>query len=195
MAVNLAVGPTDNSPSTQPLRLRPWQPSDLAALLEAHRDPEFRRWATTVLDDEQAAGRWLEDQREQWAAGTRYSFVIVTAGAGAGEGGEPGGAVVGGIGVTEVEREDGSAEVGYWVGLAHRRQGIASRALEAVSQWALDLPDGPGLDRLDLLHSVENERSCAVAHRAGYALQRVLPPLPPQFPDKGHLHARHTHAV
>ncbi|MDJ1134806.1 GNAT family N-acetyltransferase [Streptomyces iconiensis] len=184
MAVHLSVESVASLPA---LRLRPWRDGDLGELLAAHRDPEVRRWTTNPLDDEAAAARWLEAQQEGWEAGSRYSFAVVAEG-GTGDRGR----LVGGAGVKEVEPEKVSAEVGYWVAAAYRGQGVASRALEAVSQWALDVPDGLELDRLDLLHSVENEPSCAVAEKTGYALMSLLDPLPPQFPapSGGHLHAR-----
>lgn len=192
MAVNLTVEPADTSQTLPTLRLRPWQPQDLTELLAAYSDPETRRWDSDPFDDETGAARWIDVRRAEWGAGSRFSFAIVTDATGATGANGGAGYLVGGIGIKGVEPEKFTAEVGYWVNAAHRGQGVASRALEAVSQWALDLPDGLGLERLDLLHSVDNPPSCAVAEKAGYPLQSVLPPLLPQFPAKGHLHARHA---
>jgi hypothetical protein len=46
------------------------------------------------------------------------------------------------------------------------------------------------LDKLELIHAVGNHASCRVAGKAGFALSAVLPPVPPEFPDDGHLHIR-----
>jgi RimJ/RimL family protein N-acetyltransferase len=47
-----------------------------------------------------------------------------------------------------------------------------------------------GLQRLELLHQLDNLASCRVAQKSGYALTKVLPADPPAFPSPGHLHVR-----
>jgi RimJ/RimL family protein N-acetyltransferase len=93
-----------------------------------------------------------------------------------------------------IRRLDGqiatSGEVGYWVASAARGRGIAPRALSAVCAWAFTDPGGRPFERLDLIHTVGNEASCRVADKAGFAFAAMLPPLPPGFPDDGHLHVR-----
>ncbi len=64
--------------------------------------------------------------------------------------------------------DDGVANVAYWVLPAARGAGVASRALAAVSAWALD---DIGFHRLELDHSTRNHASCRVATKAGYRLE------------------------
>lgn len=170
MIVTLSVEPTPSAPE---LTLRPWRPDDVPALVAAHRDPLMRRWLATHLADEAAARRWVAAQEEGRADGSRYSFAMVADGR-----------VVGHI---AVKREGGAAAVGYWTAAEARGRGVASRALDAVSRWALrTLP----LERIELFHGVGNDGSCRVAHKCGYALRSVLAPRPPAHPREGHLHVR-----
>jgi hypothetical protein len=38
--------------------------------------------------------------------------------------------------------------------------------------------------------AIGNQASCRVADKAGFAFSAVMPPLPPEFPQDGHLHIR-----
>lgn len=65
-----------------------------------------------------------------------------------------------------------NAEVGYWVGQAHWRCGIASEALGLVSDWAwAHLPE---VTRLYAPIFARNAGSQAVARRCGYQLEGLL---------------------
>ncbi|HWO66283.1 MAG TPA: GNAT family N-acetyltransferase, partial [Umezawaea sp.] len=132
------------------LRLRPWRSDDLPALLAAHRDPVMRRWLTTSLADEADARRWLAAQAAGWASGTRFSFAVVA--------GDHEDLPIGHV-VVKVATA-GVAEVGYWTAATVRGRGIAPRALDTASRWALDTQDLVPLTRLDLLHAKENQASC-----------------------------------
>ncbi|MEV0232074.1 GNAT family N-acetyltransferase [Nonomuraea sp. NPDC050786] len=173
----LYVNPTASAPT---LSLRPWRAEDTAALVAAHRDPLMRRWMITPLVSEADARRWIDDQDRGWADGVRFSFAIV-------ERDQPVGHIVvkGGA-----DPADASAEVGYWTSAEARGRGIASRALERVSRWALGAQRVMPLARLDLLHAVGNHASCRVAEKCRYVLSSVLPAQPPLFPSEGHLHVR-----
>ncbi|MEV7280031.1 GNAT family N-acetyltransferase [Streptomyces sp. NPDC093111] len=176
----------DASPSAPPLVLRPWSMADVAALVEAYRDPAMRRWITTVVDDEADAERWVETQEAGWASGTRFSFAVLEAGAG-----EDPGRLVGNVALKGVAAGKPTAEVGYWTAAPARGRGVAQRALEAVTDWAFRTFGDAGLDTLELLHQVDNEASCRVAEKSGYPLDRLLSATPPAFPRDGHLHVRH----
>ena len=60
------------------------------------------------------------------------------------------------------------AGVGYWVLPAARGAGVATRALTALTVWALD---EIGFHRLELDHSTRNHASCGVATKSGYLLE------------------------
>lgn len=175
MTVVLPVPRTD---SATDLWLRPWRLHDLPILLAAHSDPLLRHWLTTALADDVEARQWLAAQDVGWAAATRFSFAVVAADD------EPLGHVVVKVGT------DDTAEVGYWTAAAARGHGVAARALETVSRWALHGQEIVPLTRLELLHAAENHASCRVAVKCHYALLGHLPPAPPDFPAAGHRHLR-----
>jgi RimJ/RimL family protein N-acetyltransferase len=177
MAVILSVPLTGSAPA---LRLRPWRLDDLPALVAAHRDPLLRRRLSTSLTCEAEAGQWLDAQTTGWATATRFGFAV-TADA---DDRTPLGHVVVKVGIAA------AAEVGYWTAACARGQGIAARAVDTVSHWALGTQDMVVLTRLDLLHSVDNHASCRVAVKCGYVLHDLLPAAPPAFPTDGHRHVR-----
>lgn len=166
-----AIGPTPA------LRLRPWRASDAPALVEAHGDPEMRRTLTKHLDDPQAAADWLAGQTEGWTDGTRRGFAVFDADSGTL------------LGHVVVKRPpSAAAEIGYWTVAAARGRGVAPGAVAAVSRW-LFATDST-VDRIELLHAVDNPASCRVAGKAGFGLRAELPPHPPAYPGPGHLHVR-----
>jgi RimJ/RimL family protein N-acetyltransferase len=184
MTISLSAEPTASAPA---LRLRPWQAEDVVALVTAHRDPLLRRWLTTSLVTEADARRWIDEQSEEWATGARLNFAVLECGSDNSNLGHPIGHIVvkGGADPTKT-----SAEVGYWTSAEVRGRGIAPRALEAVSRWALGSQRVMPLTRLDLLHASDNHASCRVAEKCRYVLRSVLPAQPPAFPTEGHLHVR-----
>jgi RimJ/RimL family protein N-acetyltransferase len=177
MTITLSVSKTESAVA---LRLRPWRLDDLPALLTAHRDPVLRRWLATSLADETDARQWLDAQAAGWACTTRFSFAVVADK----DDNPPIGHVVVKVGTA------GVAEVGYWTAAAVRGQGIAARALDTASRWALGEQNLVQLTRLDLLHAKDNRASCRVAEKCGYLLHDLLPAAPPAFPDSGHRHVR-----
>jgi RimJ/RimL family protein N-acetyltransferase len=75
--------------------------------------------------------------------------------------------LLGAVGLHAVDRSRARGEIGYWTSPWARREGVATRALNLLSGWALD-PAGLGLARLELYAEPENHASQEVAVRAGY---------------------------
>ncbi|MFI9402029.1 GNAT family N-acetyltransferase [Nocardia sp. NPDC052316] len=165
---------------TAALRLRPWRCDDLPSLVAAHRDPGLRRWLAGHLVDETAARNWLGAQADGWMERTRFSFAVVIA--------DDDHSPVGHVVVKTITA--GVAEVGYWTAAHARGLGIAARAVETVSRWALAEQKMVHLNQLELLHAQGNHASCRVANKCGFTLQDVLPAAPPTFPGDGHRHVR-----
>ena len=70
-----------------------------------------------------------------------------------------------------IEREAGTAELGYIVAPSARGRGVATTALRLLTEWAFaEL----GALRLELLVGVENHASKRVAERNRYRLEGVL---------------------
>lgn len=165
-----------------PLLMRPWRPDDIPALLAAYDDPAMRHWLSTQVFEVADAERWLAVQRDGWASGRRLSFAVTDT--------ERGGRLVGNLALKRPVPGAESAEAGYWTTAAARGRGVASRGLQALTDWAFATFAAEGLRRLELLHQVDNEASCRVAEKAGYPLAEVIPALPPQYPLDGHRHVR-----
>ncbi|MFB6578614.1 GNAT family N-acetyltransferase [Streptomyces sp. NPDC056402] len=165
------------TPTAPALVLRPWRVQDVAALVEAAPDPG--------LASEDDGLRWVRAQERGWAAGVRFGFAVLEAARGAAPA-----RLVGNVVLKEVASGKASAEVGYWTAAGARGRGVAPRALEALTVWSLEAFRADGLERLELLHQVDNPASCRVAAKCGYAYDRTLAAAPPAYPLDGHLHVR-----
>jgi len=158
------------------LSLRPWRLSDAPALLAAAQDTALRHWTSLDVRDEPDAVRWIEEQERGRTSGRRLAFAVT----------EPDGRL---LGHAVLKHPDAAtAEVGYWTAAAARGRGVASAALRGLTAWAFD--SYRALERLELIHQVDNAASCRVAEKCGYGLEGVLPPRPPAYPRDGHLHVR-----
>ncbi|OAR22777.1 acetyltransferase [Streptomyces sp. ERV7] len=171
------------TPTAPPLTLRPWRPDDIPALIEAYQDPALRRGAAAPLESEGDVREWMRMQEEGWATGDRFGFAVLETSQGAER-------LVGNVVLKGVAAESPGAEVGYWTAAVARGHGVAPRALETLTTWAFDTFRADGLERLELLHQVDNAASCRVAEKTGYAFDRILAAWPPTYPLDGHLHVR-----
>jgi RimJ/RimL family protein N-acetyltransferase len=178
----LTVQPSAAAPG---LLLRPWTEQDIPAMVAAHRDPVMRHWLRHPVTTTEEAHRIIQARRADRRAGTGFSFAILEDHADGATGD-----LVGGVSIRGLASEAASGEVGYWVTAPSRGRGIAPLALSTVCEWAFRLPRSRPLEQLELIHDVGNHASCRVADKAGFALSAVLPPLPPEFPNDGHLHIR-----
>ncbi|RLP85642.1 GNAT family N-acetyltransferase [Micromonospora sp. CV4] len=167
------------TPSAPGLVLRPWRDDDLDALLAAYRDPVLHRWTRRPLTTVDEGRQWLEQTRRDWDDGRRFTFAVL-------EDAADGPLLVACVVLKRIAPRRPAAEVGYWTAAWARGRGVAPRAVTALSRWAF--AQFPGLERLDLLHQVDNPASCRVAEKSGYVFQEVLPAYPP-FPRDGHRHA------
>jgi len=133
--------------------LRPWESSDAPIFLSAYQDEEIRRWHTRRPSSENRVREWFDAYRYDWERERGGHWAVV------------GGEVLGRIALGSVNLDEGIAGVGYWVLPAARGAGVASRALSALSAWALD---EIGFHRLHLDHSTRNHASCRVATKCGF---------------------------
>lgn len=150
--------------------LREWKDGDLGAMVKLFDDPEVAYWTPLVSPfGPQAARAYLERARQRRAAGERLQLAITV------DGGEPVGEVLlmlSGLGLDV-------AEIGYSVGAAYRGQGLASRAVRVMTEFARE---SVGVSRLLLEIEAGNAASVAVARASGYRLTDA-PPVPSE--EKG----------
>ena len=80
------------------------------------------------------------------------------------------GVAMGNVGIGSMEHRHGTGWVYYWVSAEARGRGLATLALASIADWAFT---EQGLHRLELGHRTNNEGSCRVATRAGFAAEGV----------------------
>jgi len=140
------------------ISLREWRDEDLDDLVELLDEPDIARWTPMPSPFDLEAGvAYLKRARQSRANGQRIQLAITV------DGTSPVGEMLL-FGVDAGLRE---AELGYLVGAAYRRRGLASSALSLLSGYALSTL---GLTRLLLRIDPANTASCAVARRCGYRL-------------------------
>jgi [ribosomal protein S5]-alanine N-acetyltransferase len=64
-----------------------------------------------------------------------------------------------------------SAELGYWLGVAHWGQGIATEAINAITRWGHDTLE---LERIFAQPFANNLTSCRVLEKAGFVLEGTM---------------------
>jgi RimJ/RimL family protein N-acetyltransferase len=130
--------------------------SDLEAISAASHDPESLRWLTDPPMDESTRRTSMARVADAWQTGQAAPMVIAAA-----DTDEP-------VGIVNLQfRDDEIATIAYSVFPANRGQGIAPRAVQVVSGWALG---ELGLTQLILEADQNNAASIRVAEKCGFTL-------------------------
>lgn len=151
---------------TARLLLRAPRPGDGAALHAAvHASlPELRAWmawASTPLD-EAGSEAHLRQAAARFLLRTELRYLIFDR---AGE------VLLGSTGFHALDWRVPKAETGYWVATPHAGRGYVTEAVLALSEVGFG---ALGFRRIEIRCDALNERSAAVARRAGYALDARL---------------------
>ena len=143
--------------------LAPLAAVHIAAVEALTTDPDVLRF-TRVPDPPppRFVQTWLAGYEDGRREGTREAFAIVD---------EGDGEFLGIAVAPQIDRIARTAELGYVVAPGARGRGVASEALRLMTEWAFGVL---GMERLELLISVENEASKRVAARCGYVREGVL---------------------
>jgi RimJ/RimL family protein N-acetyltransferase len=140
--------------------LRAWStsPEDVAALAAAWADPDVVAAHRVPADvSVAAAARWLRGDVERRRRGMALDLVI---GPLSGES-----AVLGEVGLRNVDRVSRRAELSWWTAPGHRGRGVASAAARLLTDWARRPP--LGLVQVWCRIDRANTRSARVAAAAG----------------------------
>jgi [ribosomal protein S5]-alanine N-acetyltransferase len=145
------------------IRLRLLAEADLEALIEAVQDPEVPRWTRIPSPyGESEARAWLDHEERLRAGGEGLGTLIVEAATDR---------LLGGIGLVHIDWEEARCELGYWLTAEARGRAMMTRAVRLLAEWTFEsLP----IERITILAAVENDRSRAVAERAGFTFEGVL---------------------
>ena len=148
--------------TTQRLVMRKPSADDAPDALAMLQDPLVERWnpAPDVVDLDSAVA-WCASGAD-WGSGTHATW----------HGLDPAtGRLIVNISLFSIDADHRAAKVGYRVVPWRRRQGYATEALRAVTEWAFT---ERGLERVQLEHSTPNLTSCHVALRSGYRIEGTL---------------------
>lgn len=145
------------------LRLRAFEPGDLALIEEASSDPLIPTITTVPSAFSPTRGaRFIERQVQRRLSGEGWSLAILDAATQQS---------VGQVGLWISNLSNGRAELGYWVAPSGRGRGAAGRALQLLSDWALDHLD---VARLSLFIEPWNTASIKTAEAAGFHQEALL---------------------
>ena len=138
------------------IALRAKARTDVEALTAACQDPEIPRWTLVPVPYRRAdALGWIAATELELDAGLAIDWLAVDADD----------ALLASIALMGIDRERGTAEIGYWVARAARGRGVATRAVRLVRDWAAG---ELGLTTLELVIHEDNAPSHAVARAAGF---------------------------
>ncbi len=159
------------------LLLRPWELDEAEVLVEMAKDPLTQLWNGFGTNDLPGMQAWIERQRI-WLEGATWAIHDAATDQ-----------VLGSISLFHLDGANSSGEIGYGVASWARGQGVAGRAVTAVSQFGFG---ELALERIELFHAIENTSSCRVATKAGFVQEGVLRKSY-RYAD-GLLHDEHIHA-
>ena len=131
------------------VRLRLWSVHDVDALVAAWADEEIQRW--TRVPEQRGpddALRWIASEQLRRDRSLALDLVISP---------HDGDEVLGEVGMIPLAGGPSRAELGWWVGAAHRRQGVATRAVGLFATWLRD-----ELEFTDLFAEVDPENPASV---------------------------------
>lgn len=139
------------------VRIEPIARRHAAAIRRLAAAPEVA--ATTLVPHpypSDGAARFVEDAAEAWEDGVAYSFAVLADGV-----------LVGSVGLKEVDREAGQADLGYWIGVPFWGRGYATAAARRAVAFGVE---SLGLRRITA-HTLErNPASARVLERVGFHL-------------------------
>jgi RimJ/RimL family protein N-acetyltransferase len=144
------------------VRLRPWGAADVPALVDAWADEEIQKWtAVPPQRDSAAALRWIASEQLRRDRSLAIDLVVSPADL-------DDATVLGEVGLVPLAGGPNRAELGWWVAPAHRRHGIATRAVGMFATWARDVV---GFTDLFAEVHADNPASLWVAESAGLRLR------------------------
>lgn len=157
-------------------RLRPWAARDLDALVAIETDPLIVQWNPLSKPDD-PVDAWLQ-RRSAWTDHASWAVVDATD------------HLIGSVSLFQFDATNSNCMLGYWTAPAFRGRGHAPRAARLAAAYAFT---SLGIERVAVFHAVENEPSCRVAVKAGFAYEGTAR-LGWRYPD-GELHDEHVHAM
>jgi len=136
--------------------LRRWRSADLDAACEAvlASVEHLRPWMPFAVDFSRATqAEFLAGSERDWESGAAFNYAMLLDGE-----------IAGSIGLM-ARIGPGGLEIGYWVGKAFTRRGLATAGAAALVREAFALP---GVDRVEIVHDELNVPSGGVPRKLGF---------------------------
>lgn len=126
--------------------------------------PELQVWMPWAKPDRQLeeSEAFVRRSAAQWIERTDLTLLLLE---------KETGLVVGSSGLHRMDWEVPSFEIGYWLRTSHWGQGLMTEAVVGLKDFAFEIL---GARRLEIRCDVQNERSAAVARRAGFPWEATL---------------------
>ena len=150
--------PIPHSFETERFLIRRYETSDVEVLYQAARESiaqvfEFLPWCHPDYQKRDATD-WLETIAPNWKDGSVYNFGIFS---------KDGTEFHGGCGVNQIDGHP-IANLGYWVKTPSAGKGIATEATIGLARFCTEKM---GLQRIEIVMSIQNRASKAVAEASG----------------------------
>lgn len=130
----------------------------MAEIIELPRIAGVKLVRLKVLSDER--GRFLETFRKEWFPERTWLLWCKQTGE-----------LIGLSGMHHINWTVPAVEIGYWVRTSMAGQGYVTEAVRTITRFAFDVL---GAQRVEIRCDERNERSAAVARRAGFTLEGIL---------------------
>ena len=149
------------------VRIRRYRPEDIPLLFEAGRESasdEFTRWMPWCHPgySREDSSAFILSRAGAWDRGESYDFAVFDCQTGA---------FLGGVGLNQLNRAHGFANLGYWVRASGRGRGVAGAAARLAARFAFE---DLGLNRVEVVIAAENGGSQRAAEKAGAQREGVL---------------------
>lgn len=143
----------------QDLLLRPFEASDAPAFVEAVLESlaslqPWMPWSHAGYSDADAL-EWFRFTHAGRGAGTNHKFGVFS---------EDKGRFLGGAGLSQFHPSHRNCNLGYWVRQSTQRQGVASRCVQVLADYAFSTLH---MHRVEISAAVGNAASAAAARKAG----------------------------
>ena len=142
------------------LMLRPWHLDDVPEVFKICQDPAIQEFTTIPVPyTREIAELWIRTSPQKYAEREKISLAGVR-----------NGEVVLSISLHSIHEFDHVGEIGYWVSSSARGEGLASHAVEMLTDFAFAI----GFRRITAITLPENMASQKTLLKAGFELETVL---------------------
>lgn len=146
--------------------LRPYRLTDVEALYSAVREsiPELSLWMPWCTEAYSIAEskKYIEENAEGVEPRTKYEFAITDV---------KSGLYLGGCRINNIERDNGYANLGYWVRTPQTKKGIATASASLLAKFGIEKLK---LNRIEIVVATGNKASQRVAAKVGAVREGIL---------------------